>query len=145
MYLGVYMPRKVLIKKCAVCGRTGISHFAKYCRDCAVLVIHVNRAKLPRKTARRIYRYVRKHGYVCYYTGMPLDMNDPQSPWYCVFDHWIPRDPAKLVITSTLINLMKSDLTEEEFWYYVKQLADHKEKHTRVRKKSRSSGTAFTP
>lgn len=132
-------------KKCCICGKPVFANHSKYCRQCSQFSYRIKVRRYPTKAVKGIWDYVRKHGYVCYYTGMPLDMNDPQSPWYCVFDHWIPRDPAKLVITSTLINLMKSDLTEEEFWYYVKQLADHKEKHTRVRKKSRSSGTAFTP
>ncbi|MBF0570490.1 MAG: hypothetical protein HQL12_01330 [Candidatus Omnitrophica bacterium] len=128
------MPRKTLIKKCAVCGRTITSQFAKYCCDCALLVIHVNRAKLPRKAARRIYRYVRKHGYVCYYTGMRLDVTDSHSPWYFVLDHWKPGDNRKVVLTSALINGMKSDLTEREFWYMIRQLADFKRLGTPVRK-----------
>jgi hypothetical protein len=66
---------------------------------------------------------------------MDLELYDASSPWYCVFDHWTPHHPGKVVITSALINQMKSDLTEEEFWYYVKQLADFKEKGTKVHKR----------
>ena len=40
-----------------------------------------------------------------------------------------------MYLTIGYINQMKSDLTEEEFWYYVKQLADFKEKGAKVRKR----------
>jgi hypothetical protein len=66
---------------------------------------------------------------------MQLDLDDPQSPWYLVFDHWIPRDPRKIVITSAVVNIMKSDLTEDEFWYFISQLANFHRYGTTVRKK----------
>jgi hypothetical protein len=39
------------------------------------------------------------------------------------------------VLTCVLINEMKTDLTEEEFWYYIFQLDNYKKKGTKVRKK----------
>ena len=90
--------------------------------------------QLPQKTVEAVWDYVRKHGYVCFYTGMLLDMTDPHSPWYCVFDHWIPHDSSKIVITFSLLNDMKSDLTEKEFWYLIKALADYKCRHKKIRK-----------
>lgn len=92
------------------------------------------KAKFPKKTSKAIWDYIRKNGYVCYYTGMRLDLEDPKSPWYLVFDHCTPQDPKKVVITSFLLNDMKSDLTENEFWYIIGQLADFRRKGTSVRK-----------
>ncbi len=89
----------------------------------------------PQKTRNDIWNYVRKNGYVCYYTKMPLEMTDAKSPWYCVFDHWIPQDPRKLVLTTSLFNNMKSDLSEKEFWYFIRQLANYKKNRTKVKKK----------
>ena len=66
---------------------------------------------------------------------MALEVNDASSPWYCVLDHWTPHDSGKVVLTSALFNDMKSDLSEKEFWYYVLQFADYKDKHKEVRKK----------
>jgi len=43
-----------------------------------------------------------------------------------VFDHWIPGDPHKIVLTSALVNTMKSDMLEDEFWDTIFQLADCK-------------------
>jgi len=89
----------------------------------------------PFKTRQDIWAYVRRNGYVCYYTQMPLDTSHPKSPWYCVFDHWIPHNNKKVVLTSSLFNDMKSDLSEKEFWYFIDQLANYKKKHSEVKKK----------
>ena len=87
------------------------------------------------RVVKNIWEYVRKYGYVCYYTGMALDLDDPRNAFYCVFDHWAPHDPNKIVITSALINGMKSDLSEKEFWYYMRALANYKRNHIPVRKR----------
>ena len=124
-------------KKCCICGKRilgGYNH-TEYCPTCSRFAIRMAAKKLPGKTVESIWGYVRQYGYVCYYTGMPLDMTDPHSPWYCVFDHWIPNNDKKVVITSSLINDMKSDLSEKEFWYYIEQLYNYKKKRTPVKKK----------
>ncbi|MBF0504079.1 MAG: hypothetical protein HQL14_03145 [Candidatus Omnitrophica bacterium] len=82
-----------------------------------------------------IWTYVRKNGYVCYYTQMPLEMGDRKSPWFCVFDHWIPNNPNKIVLTSALFNEMKSDLSEREFWDFIGQLNNYKNKQIKIKKK----------
>ena len=80
----------------------------------------------PPEAVQGIWDFIRKHGKVCYYTGMKLELDNPKSPRYLVFDHWIPNDPHKIVPTSALINTMKSELLESEFWDNVCQLADYK-------------------
>ena len=89
----------------------------------------------PSAAIKGVLDFVHKNGYVCYYTGMPLDMSDRKSPWYGVIDHWIPNDFKKLVLTSALINEMKSDLTEKEFWYFIEQLYNYKKNHIKIKKK----------
>ena len=66
---------------------------------------------------------------------MLLDLRNMKNPWYCVFDHWIPGDDRKIVLTSFLINDMKTELSASEFWYYVEQMYNHFKKHTKVIKK----------
>ncbi len=122
-------------KKCDVCGKRIDIYNSKYCLLCAKFVARLHSKGLPPETIEATLAYIRKNGFRCYYTGMALELHDASSPWYCVFDHWIPHHPGKIVITSALINQMKSDLSEKEFWYYVFQLADYKEKHKPVRKR----------
>jgi len=130
------MPTKI-IRKCCICGKPVISHgpSAKYCPTCAVFAQRLDYKQLPTETVEMIWNYVRQYGYVCYYTGMPLNMTNPHDPFYCVLDHWNPHDNRKLVLTSSLLNDMKTDLTEAEFWYIIRQLANFKRHHTMFRKK----------
>ena len=126
---------KALIKKCCICGKPLWSRKSVYCFDCAVLAYRMDCKNFSPEAIEGVWGYIRKHGKKCYYTGMLLELRDPKSPWYLVFDHWIPGDGRKVVITSSLFNDMKSDLSENEFWYYIKQLDNYKRKHTRIRKR----------
>ena len=121
-------------KVCAGCRRAAALKGRKYCARCARLAIRMRRARFSREAINAVWDYIRKYGFVCYYTGMPLDLDNARSPWYLVFDHWMPRDPRKIVITSALINKMKSDLTEDEFWYFIRQLANFYREGSPVRK-----------
>lgn len=130
------MQKKLIRQCCIICGKPVFSKYSGYCRLCSQLAKRMAfDERFPAKTRKDIWKYVRKNGYVCYYTKMALDMTNPKSPWYCVFDHWIPRDPKKVVITSSLFNVMKSDLSEKEFWYFIDQLDKYKKKRIKVKKK----------
>ena len=122
---------------CSICGKV-IAHVysrTKYCRLCARYMIRMKEDKLPPETIKEVCDYIHENGYKCYYTGMMLEVNDSSSPWYCVLDHWKPHDQAKVVLTSAVFNDMKSDLSEEEFWYYIEALADYKQKNKPVPKR----------
>ena len=122
-------------KLCAGCKQTAAVKGHKYCATCSRISYRMKLARFSRETINGVWEYVRKYGWICYYTGMPLDLDDINSPWYLVFDHWMPRDPRKIVITSALVNDMKSDLTEEEFWYFIRQLANFYRHGSAVRKR----------
>jgi hypothetical protein len=122
-------------KACAGCRRAAALKGRKFCARCARLAFRMKHDRLFRESMEGIWDYLRKYGYVCYYTQMTLVTDDPKSPWYLVFDHWMPRDPRKIVITSALVNEMKSDLTEDEFWYFIRQLANFYRKGSVVRKR----------
>lgn len=62
-------------------------------------------------------------GFRCYYTGVRLEEKNSKHPLYITFDHRIPRDEQDIVVTSQVINDMKSDLSEEEFRKVVIELA----------------------
>jgi hypothetical protein len=121
-------------KKCRICGKPVFTSHAKYCRRCSKFALRIMNTRMSPEAIKGIRDYLHKKGYFCYYTGMPLEMTDTHSPFYCVFDHWIPLDPRKIVITSSLINNMKSQLAEKEFWSIIRQLANCKRKHTKFRK-----------
>ncbi len=122
------------VKECAGCGRSILIKRNRYCDTCTRIAQRMRFKFFSHMAKKAIWAYIRKYGYVCYYTGMALDLDDEKSPWYLVFDHWKPRDSRRLVLTSRLVNEMKEDMTEKEFWYMISQLANHIRKGTRVRK-----------
>jgi len=129
----MFMSQHPKIKTCIICGKPRWINNSKYCRTCSQFSLRMVIKQFPPKTREAVWDYVKKNGYVCYYTKMQLDMTDPHSPWYCVFDHWKPHDSSKIVITSSLLNDMKSDLSENEFWYLIKALADYKRHGAKIR------------
>jgi hypothetical protein len=120
---------------CCICGQTKASSKSAYCPNCSHIAHRMRKIRLPAKAKQAIWDYIRKYGYFCYYTGMPLDLKNNHDPWYLVFDHCNPRESNKVVITSFLVNGMKNDLTEDEFWYFIAQLANHFRYGTPVRKR----------
>lgn len=120
---------------CCICGQAKSSNKSIYCPTCSNTANRMKALRLPAKTRQAIWDYIHKYGYVCYYTGMLLELKNRHDPWYMVFDHCNPRDPNKVVITSYLVNEMKNELTEDEFWYYIAQLANHFRYGTPVRKR----------
>jgi hypothetical protein len=122
--LEVSGPRK-MTGRCCICGHKVFSGHSIYCRRCHLFSRGMNQRGLHADAVRSIWKFVRKYGYVCYYTGIPLNLKDPKSPWYYEFDHMIPGDDRKIVLTCTLINEMKTVMTEREFKNIVLQLAKH--------------------
>lgn len=108
--------------KCCICNKKVFSDHSIYCLRCHKFCKRMNQRGLNAKQVKAIWNYVRKYGYVCYYTGMELEMDDFHSPYFYVFDHRIPGDDTTLVLTCALVNEMKSDTTDKEFRYNVHQL-----------------------
>jgi hypothetical protein len=95
----------------------------------------MNQRGIHAVAVKNIWEHVRRNGYVCYYTGTPLNMTDPRSPWYFVFDHMIPGDDTSVVLTFALYNEMKSDMTQKEFSYNVRQINNALQFGAKIRKK----------
>src|SRR5665213_908062 len=101
------------VKGCWVCGDPVHRYNAKFCLRCAKFGARMRTKRFPPATVKAIWEWIRQNGYVCYYTGMLLELENRKSPRYLVFDHWIPGDPSKVVITSFVVNDMKADMTQE--------------------------------
>jgi len=114
------------VKKCIVCGRALRAPKAEYCRYCYCICLRMSYERFSPESVKSVWEYIRTYDYVCHYTKIPLDMEDSKNPRYCVFDHWIPGDPKRIVLTTALVNDMKTEQTEAEFWYNIFQLADYK-------------------
>lgn len=128
---------------CHGCGKKLFDNHIKFCPVCAKIDFRLLEENIPAANREDIWRYVRKYGYICYFTRMSLDVTNPRSPWYCVFNHRNPRDPKrKIVITSALVSAMKAGLSEKDFRWFILQLADYKEKNIKIRRKKLVIGSA---
>ena len=116
------MVHRKLTGLCCICGRRVYSKHSIYCLRCFEFSRTMDQRGLHADAVKAIWEFVRKNGYVCYYTGIKLDMTNPKSPWYFVFDHRIPGDDTSVVLTFALLNEMKSDMTDKEFKFNVHQL-----------------------
>ena len=54
-------------------------------------------------------------GFVCEYTGIILDENDPNSPWYVSIDHRFPGKKGNLSVCARFVNSIKANLTAGQF------------------------------
>jgi len=125
---------KKTFKKCCICGKPVFSIHSMYCQTHARLAFRMKTRRFPPEAVEGVWNYLRASGERCFYTKIRLEMEDTTSPWFCVFDHLIPLDPRKIVLTCALINEMKGVLSVREFWYYVKQLADFIENGKKIKK-----------
>ena len=121
-------------KKCCKCGKPVFSIHSMYCRSCARLAFRMKARRFSPEAEEGVWDYLHTYGRRCYYTKMLLEMDDIKSPWFCVFDHLIPLDPRSIVLTSALVNGIKTALSEREFWFYVLQLDDFKQQNKKIKK-----------
>jgi hypothetical protein len=133
------------VKKCCVCGRPVFSPKSNHCFGCHQIALHMAKNNIHGKVAEEIWEHVRRWGHVCFYTKLRLDMTNPRSPFYFVFDHMVPGDGRKIVLTFALLNEMKSDMIPQEFWYYILQLDECFKTGKKIRKIKLSRWYRLTP
>lgn len=117
-------------KLCEVCDDS-IHPQANLCKRCKKLLDRLDTRKTIRRNKGARLKAL-KSGYnkaggffECHYTHVRLVDDNHRSPRYLTFDHKIPRDESEMVLAAQLINDMKSDMTESEFKFMVKHLANH--------------------
>ena len=111
------------IAGCEVCHRK-TSKFALFCRECQKIIQRGlrNRERVP---PMKDSWDEAEQGFICYLTRLNVELHDRKSPRYITFDHRTPRMAGTLAVAVAFVNLMKTDLSEEEFWLVIGELADH--------------------
>jgi hypothetical protein len=100
---------------CDICGRPSFPH-SIYCPTCRRLVFWGGKEHLPRVRALKLAWCPELGCFICYYTGIPLNITDPKDPWYTTFEHRIPGLDETQVMSASWVNAMKTALSEDEFW-----------------------------
>ena len=114
---------RALITACIVCARPPFPG-SIYCPTCRGIIF--SRWEIAARAAALKKSWdPKRQAYICYYTGAVLDVSDPNSPWFIVFDHLIPGQKGNLVACAAWINAMKTYLTESEFRAVIHSLAEH--------------------
>jgi len=110
------------ISKCDICSEPSFPH-SIYCPRCRRFVFWGGHDHLPRVKALKMAWWPELRGFLCYYTGVLLNLMDPRNPWYMTYDHRIPGNDRTQVMAASWINSMKTSLSETEFWAVIKELA----------------------
>ena len=108
---------------CIICSRPK-SPRAVYCKLCKKLIDRKDdRVKVITKLRVQALKDAWDgQCFRCYYSGVRVIEDDPDSPRYLRFEHRTPGDESSVVIASALMNDMKSDMDESEFREAVKQI-----------------------
>jgi hypothetical protein len=113
--------------RCPVCKKPLPEPGLKYCPRCNE-IIDSAKYLVALMIAALIEAYDEKlDAFKCFHSGAVLNRNDPDDPFYLVFDHYNPGEP-RLVVSAAVMNKMKEDLLNEEWRTVVPMLSDHMEK-----------------
>jgi len=117
-------PLRTNAEFCDVCGEKPLPR-AKYCRRCSWIIYHAGENLARVAALKRAFRKRRKV-FVCRYTGLVLDTENPGSPLYINFDHVIPGANGRLEAVAAFINRMKTAMSKLEFDRAMRELARFK-------------------
>ena len=111
-------------KVCETCG-SAVHAQAYCCKRGKRLIDRVDIRRKPDKKARiqALRQAWDGEGFRCYYSGVRLVEDNPKDPRYLTFDHRTPRLESDVVVSASVLNDMKSDMSEDEFKAMTIQLA----------------------
>jgi hypothetical protein len=113
---------RAVVSSCDICGQPSFPH-SIYCPTCRRFVFWGGHDHRPRVRALKMAWDPVLKGFVCYYTGVLLNLTDPRNPWYMTFDHRIPGNDNTQVMAASWVNAMKTALSEAEFWAVIMEFA----------------------
>lgn len=121
----LFRERKVAVTpaRCDICDQKPAPH-SIYCPACRGFIFQ-GRNISERHKALKDGWDEKARKFRCHYTDAVLNITDPDSPMYLVFDHLTPGKTGRLVLTFAWINCMKMDLSEEEFLAIMAELDRH--------------------
>ena len=112
---------------CYVCGDPSTGESTAYLCPRCKRVLHPNLLSSVHKEARVRHmreQWERNGAFVCTYTGVELDLDDPSSVKFREWEHAIPGRDESVVLAAALVNRMKCYLNVEEFEHMVIALAN---------------------
>lgn len=117
------LSRLVNVPACIICDQPPL-RYSYYCARCRKLVFEHGAAPQRRNAMKSAFNK-HQNGFLCYYTGIKLDLTGRYGPWHISFDHRTPGDKNSQVVAALWVNRMKSFLTEAQFWAVIHSLTEH--------------------
>jgi hypothetical protein len=108
---------------CVICGHPPYPK-SQYCASCRHF-IYCRDEFFARVLALKASWDPVLQAFICRYTGLPLNISDPKSPWYLAFDHLVPGQKGNIAACAFWVNAMKTYLTEAQFRAVIHSLAEH--------------------
>jgi len=108
---------------CRICSAKTYP-FSPYCPICRNIIRGPNNRREHEAAMVNAWD-PRKKAFICYLTGLKLELEDISDPLFRTFDHGTPGRLETLKMAAAFANVMKTALSEEEFWLVVKELAHH--------------------
>jgi len=109
--------------ECPICGKPPVPH-TLYCARCHTFADAPDFSMVKLLALKEAYDPA-TDSILCHYTRVLVDIKDPASPWYLNYDHVIPGDESRLVVAANFVNVMKTQLSEDEFRAIIIELARH--------------------
>lgn len=110
--------------RCCVCQKdTPPRH--RYCDRCRYH-LRIERELVKRRNALKEAYDRDLDAFTCHWCGVVLEERDMADPFHLCFDHITPLRSARLVVSSELLNSMKTELGPKEFPLAVRELAAHR-------------------
>jgi hypothetical protein len=113
------LPLKECAEFCDICGARPLPR-SKYCAICAPFYYRGGE-NLARAAAMK--RACRNRVFYCEETGLPMELEDTESPRYLEFHHPIPGKKGDLRAVVAFVNRMMTDLSEDDFWTAVHEFS----------------------
>jgi hypothetical protein len=113
------LPLRECAEFCDICGAKPLPR-SKYCARCAAFYYRGGE-NLARAAAMK--RACRNRVFYCEYTGLPMELEDTESPRYMEFHHPVPGKKGNLRAVVAFVNRMMTDLSEDDFWTAVHEFA----------------------
>ena len=107
--------------KCLLCEKPPVPH-TLYCARCHKMADAPDFSMVMLQALKEAYDPA-TDSFLCHYTGVAVDLENLGRPWDLTYDHPTPGDGSRLVVAAYWVNVMKTQLSEDEFRAVIIEMA----------------------
>ncbi|MBM4248112.1 MAG: hypothetical protein FJ149_01480 [Euryarchaeota archaeon] len=107
--------------ECPICEKPPVPN-TLYCARCHKMADAPDFSMVKLQALKEAYDPA-TDSFRCHYTGVAVDIQNLGRPWDLTYDHPMPGDGSRLVVAAYWVNVMKTQLSEDEFRAVVIEMA----------------------